>query len=103
MFLIHRTSNDKTLSVPVAQQLYGLLPYATSQGEFLFENGSRSLADELGVAPMTVGEAMRLFMPFLSDQPSAHDRAARFAFDAQRLGPPVSLGARIQERQKERH
>jgi hypothetical protein len=46
---------------------------------------------------------MRLFMPFLSDQPSAHDRAARFAFDAQRLGPPVSLGARIQERQKERH
>ena len=37
MFLIHRTSNDKTLSVPVAQQLYGLLAYATSQGEFLFE------------------------------------------------------------------
>ena len=59
MFLIHRTSNDRTLSVPVGQQLYGLLACAISQGDM--PSGERlpsghDLASKISLAPMSVRE-----------------------------------------------
>ena len=59
MFLIHRTSSDRTLSVPVGQQLYGLLACAISPGDM--PSGERlpsirGFASEIGFAPRTVRE-----------------------------------------------
>jgi DNA-binding transcriptional regulator YhcF (GntR family) len=59
MFLFHRTSIDKNLSVPVGQQLYGLLAYAISNGDMLYGErlpSVRDLANEIGLAPMTVSK-----------------------------------------------
>jgi DNA-binding transcriptional regulator YhcF (GntR family) len=59
MFAIDANSIDKSLPVPVGTQLYGLLSYALSFGGIA--DGSklqsvRRLADELGIAPMTVAQ-----------------------------------------------
>src|SRR5829696_154007 len=59
MFLIHRTSIDRNLSVPVGQQLYGLFAYAISHGDMPYGErlpSVRDLADEIGLAPMTVSK-----------------------------------------------
>src|SRR5918997_3081141 len=62
MFLIHRTSIDKNLPVPVGQQLYGLLAYAISHGDMPYGErlpSVRDLANEIGLAPMTVNKVYR--------------------------------------------
>src|SRR5919112_4668966 len=59
MFLIDRTSIDKSLPVPVGQQLYGLLSYAISHGDMPYGErlpSVRDLANEIGLAPMTVNK-----------------------------------------------
>jgi DNA-binding transcriptional regulator YhcF (GntR family) len=59
MFLIDRTSIDKSLPVPVGQQLYGLLSYAISHGDMPYGErlpSVRDLASEIGLAPMTVNK-----------------------------------------------
>lgn len=59
MFLIDRTSIDKSLPVPVGQQLYGLLSYAISHGGMPYSErlpSVRDLANEIGLAPMTVNK-----------------------------------------------
>jgi hypothetical protein len=98
MFLIHRTSNDKTLSVPVAQQLYGLLAYATSQGDIPFRERlplSRG-RDRRGTDDRQRGRRVSSCRSFPTSRRRARPRLAS-PFDAQRLG------ACIQERQKERN
>ena len=62
MFLIDRTSIDKSLPVPVGQQLYGLLAYAISYGDM--PSGARlpsvrDLANEIGLATMTVNKVYK--------------------------------------------
>ena len=59
MYLIDRTSIDKSLPVPVGQQLHGLLAYAISHGEMPYGErlpSVRDLASEIGLAPMTVNK-----------------------------------------------
>src|SRR5215211_2201932 len=59
MYLIDRTSIDKSLPVPVGQQLYGLLSYAISHGDMPYGErlpSVRDLASEIGLAPMTVNK-----------------------------------------------
>jgi DNA-binding transcriptional regulator YhcF (GntR family) len=62
MFLIDRTSIDKSLPVPVGQQLYGLLSYAISHGDMPYGErlpSVRELANEVGLAPMTVNKVYK--------------------------------------------
>jgi DNA-binding transcriptional regulator YhcF (GntR family) len=94
-----RLSVDRDLPVPLGVQLRGLIEYGISCGELL--PGARlpsvrELAEELGVAPMTVSQVYR----DLRDGGLIEARAGLGTFVTESSGPAVGLDPRLAELQR---
>jgi DNA-binding transcriptional regulator YhcF (GntR family) len=96
MFPVNAASLDKSLPIPVGQQLRGLLSYLLSHGDMAYGTrlpSVRQLAAELGIAPMTVAQVYR----DLRDAGLIEMRRGLGAFTArdphQRLAERTSMGA----------
>jgi DNA-binding transcriptional regulator YhcF (GntR family) len=89
-----KLSVDRDLPVPLGVQLRGLIEYGIACGELL--PGARlpsvrDLADELGVAPMTVSQVYRE----LKDGGLIEARAGLGTFVTENGGPAISLDPRL--------
>src|SRR5919106_3199215 len=94
-----RLSVDRDLPVPLGVQLRGLIEYGISCGELL--PGARlpsvrELAEELGVAPMTVSQVYRE----LRDGGLIEARAGLGTFVTESSGPAIGLDPRLAELQR---